>query len=143
MVAQAGPGKKVAVGIVRDGENLTKRPTLADRDRFLSGIEEEPAAKEEDQDWLGLKVSTSTEDLAAQYNVKFYPGVLAVEVQPGSLGQQAGFRVGDIITRADDREIGNLDEFRNITRSLKEKGKAVLFLVYRGGEPLFIAVKPE
>jgi serine protease Do len=143
MVAQAGPGKKVAIGMVRSGKKINKRLILADRDKLLSGIQEEPAPQEEDEDWLGLKVSTSTEGLAAQYNVEYHPGVLVLEVEPGSPAEQGGFRAGDIVTKVDDQKIEDSDQFRNTARRLKDEKKALLFLVYRGGEPFFIAVKPE
>ena len=143
MVAQAGPGKKVSIGMVREGKKITKRLILADRDKLLSGVGEEPAPQEEDEDWLGLKVSTSTEGLAAQYNAEYHPGVLVLEVEPGSPAEQGGFRAGDIITKVDDQKIEDSDQFRNTARRLKDKSKALLFLVYRGGEPFFIAVRPE
>jgi len=142
MVAEAGPGQKVAIDIIREGRKLTKKLTLADREKFLSGIEEGLPEEEKGESWLGLQVSTSTRDLAAQYNVKFQPGVMVLEVELGSPAEQAGFRSGDIIVKMNDHEIKNLVDYQKASGSLKNKGKAMLFLIYRDGEPLFIAVKP-
>ena len=92
---------------------------------------------------MGLQVSTSTRDLAGQYNVRFKPGVIAVQVEPGSAAEEGGLRTGDIIVKMDDREIENSDDYNRAVRDLKDKKKAVLLLVYRNGEPLFTAVKPR
>jgi serine protease Do len=145
MVAGADPGEKVTIVLIREGKRLTKRLTLADRDKFLLNIEGvEPFLEEEtEEEWLGLKVSESTGELALQYNVKFQEGVMVVGIKPASSAEQAGFRPGDIIAKLDDEEIEDLDDYYRISKSLKEKKKAILFLIYRNGEPLFVAVKPD
>ncbi len=144
MVAQAGPGSEVTLEIIREGKKLDRRLTLADRDKFLSSAEERPAEKPiEEESWLGLKLRTSTRDLAAQYGEEFQPGVLVTEVEAGSPAELSGFRIGDIINRVNDREIENLDDYSKNMKPLKNEEKAVLFLIYRDGEPLFVAVKPE
>jgi serine protease Do len=143
MVAQAGPNKEVTLHIIRDGKELTKRLTLADRDKYLSSTEGKSTEEKRGENWLGLEVSTSTRDLTSQYNVKFEPGVLVTNLEQGGSAALAGFRTGDIITKVNDREIENLDDYLNAIQSLGDKKKAVLFLIYRGGEPLFVAVKPE
>ncbi len=143
MVAQAGPGKEVTVDIIRDGKRLTKRLALEDRDKFLTGVPEEPAEQQKEDGWLGLELGTCTRDLAAQYNVDFLPGVLVLGIGSGSPAELAGFRTGDIITKVNDREIENLEDYRGTIQPLKDEEKAVLFLVFRRGEPLFVAVKPE
>jgi len=144
MVAQAGPGNEVALEIIREGKKLDRRLTLADRDQFLSGAEEKPTEKQiEEESWLGLKLVTSTRDLAAQYGAEFQPGVLVTGLEAGSPAELSGFRIGDIVVRVNDREIENLDGYSDAVKPLKNGKKAVLFLIYRRGEPLFVAVKPE
>jgi hypothetical protein len=41
-----------------------------------------------------------------------------------------------------NEEIENINDYKKAAQSLKDKKKAILFLVSRDGEPLFIAVKP-
>ena len=142
MVAEAGPGQKVSLDILRDGKKLSKKLTLADREKFLSVTEAKPSEKEEREQWLGLEVDTSTRELAAQLSVRFHPGVMVLEVGAGSPAEQAGFHSGDVIVKINNQKIEDLDDYQKTARSLKEKKKAVLFLIYRDGEPLFIAVKP-
>jgi len=142
MVAEAGPGQKVTIDILRDGKKITRKLKLADREKFLSEMEVVPFEEEKEEVWLGLKVSTSTRELANQYNVKFHSGVIVLDVELGSPAEQAGFRAGDIITKINNKEIEDLDDYRKVADSLKDKTKAILFLIHRNGEPLFIAVKP-
>ncbi len=142
MVAQAGPGQQVTIDIIRDGKKQAEKLTLADRDEFVSAEEEGLPREAEGESWLGLEVSTSTRQLAAQYSVKFEPGVMILEIDIGSPVEQAGLRSGDIIVKIDDQEIEDIDDYQKAKGSLKDKKKAILFLVYRNGEPLFVAVKP-
>jgi serine protease Do len=142
MVAAAGPGQKVALEILRDGKKITKELTLADRDEFLASEKEEEHKEEKTENWLGLEVTTCTEALAAQYGVGFQPGVIVTSIENGSPAERSGFMEGDIIMKIGNEEIENIDGYKKITKSLKDKKKAMLFLVSRDGEPLFIAVKP-
>jgi serine protease Do len=143
MVAEAGPGQKVSIDVRRDGKKLTMRLTLADRDKFIPGIDTLPPEEETSPQWLGMKVNTSTRELAAQHNVRFLPGVMVLEVQMGSPAAQAGLHSGDIIARINDQEIEDADDYHAASEPLRNKKKAVLFLIYRDGEPLFVAVKPD
>jgi len=142
MVAEAEPGQKVTLDILRDGKKVTKKVKLVDREDFLSGKETKPFEEEKGEQWLGLKVSTSTRELAVRYNVKFQPGVMILKVEPGSPAEQVGFHTGDIIVKMGDQKIEDLDDYLRASESLKDRKKAVLFLIYRDGEPLFVAIKP-
>jgi serine protease Do len=143
MVAAKDPGDEVTLDIVRKGRSLTKNLTLTDREMFVSRPGEPSPPEEKKEEWLGLQVTTSTRDLAGQYNVRFKPGVIVVQVDPGSAAEEGGLRTGDVIVKVDDREIEDSDGYRRAVNALKDTKKAVLFLVYRNGEPLFIAVKPR
>lgn len=143
MVAEAEPGQEVAIDIIRDGKKLSKKLELAERDKFLSSTEEQKPTEEKKESWLGLHVATSTKELANQYGVRFQPGVMVLEVEMGSPAEQVKFSPGDIIVKINEREIEDLESYQTVAASEKDKKKAVLFLVYRNGEPLFIAVKAE
>jgi serine protease Do len=144
MVAEESPGKEVTLDIMRNGKKIVKSLRLADRETsLLASTEQREPVVEKKEDWLGLQVTTATQNLADQYEVQFHPGAMVMEVSAGSLAEQAGFIPGDIIVKLNDMEIRDGSSYlRNIESSEKQK-KAILFLVYRNGEPLFIAVKPE
>jgi S1-C subfamily serine protease len=143
MVAEVNPGREVALGIIRNGKKLTKSLKLADRETSLSSTEEREPVVEKKEDWLGLQVTTSTKELAAQYEVQFHPGAIVMEVNAGSLAEQAGFIPGDIIVKINDIKIMDGDLYQKTLESLEKQKKAALFLVYRNGEPFFIAVKAD
>ena len=63
-------------------------------------------------------------------------------VESGSPAEQSGFLEGDIIMKIANEEIENINDYKKAAQSLEDKKKAILFLVSRDGEPLFIAVKP-
>lgn len=142
MVAAAGPDQEVSLEILRDGKKISKNLTLADRDKFLASAKEEEPKEEETENWLGLEVATSTEALAAQYRVEFQPGVIVTNIEAGSPAEQSGFMEGDIIMKISNQEIEDIDDYKKVARSLEGEKKAILFLVSRDGEPLFVAVKP-
>ena len=143
MVAEKSPGKEVTLDIIRNGKKISKSLKLADREAALaSNVEREPVV-EKKEDWLGLQVTTSTRELAAQYEVQFHPGVMVMDVNAGSLAEQAGFLPGDIIVKINDTEIMDGDSYQKTIESLEKQKKAILFLVHRNGEPFFIAVKAE
>ena len=142
VVAEAGPGQEVTLGIVRAGKKLIKKLTLADREKFISGTERELPAKEKTENWLGLEVATCTKALAAQFNVRFQPGVIVLSVERGSPAEQSRFMEGDIITKMSNQEIENIDDYKKAAKSLTDREKPILFFVSRDGETLFIAVKP-
>jgi S1-C subfamily serine protease len=68
---------------------------------------------------------------------------MVVGLEPSSPAEQAGFRLGDIIAKINDKEIEDLNDYYKTSKPLKEEKKAILFLIYRDGEPLFVAVKPD
>jgi S1-C subfamily serine protease len=143
MVAEVNPGQEVNLDIIRNGKKITRSLELADREKSLTPTERTEPATENREDWLGLQVNTSTRELAAQYQVKFHSGVMVLEVNAGSLAEQAGFLTGDIIVKVNDLEIADSDAYQKAIEPLINRGKAILFLVYRNGEPFFIAVKAE
>ena len=142
MVAEVGPDREITLQILREGEKISKKVTLADRDKFTASAREEKVREEKTENWLGLEVTTCTRALAAQFNVKFQPGVIVLSVERGSPAEQSRFIEGDIITKINNEEIENIDDYKKATKLLKDGEKPTLFFVSRDGEPLFIAVKP-
>lgn len=143
MVAQVSPGEDATIEIVRNGNKITRSLELADREKSLASTQEPRPIEVKWEDWLGLQVSTSTRESAVQYNVPFHSGVMVTEVNAGSLAEQAGFLAGDIIVKVNDREIADTDEYQKTIAPLQNQGKAILFLVYRNGEPFFTTIKAE
>jgi len=60
-------------------------------------------------------------------------GAVVAGVEPGSPGEQAGLKPGDVITRLNDRPIDSADALIAATRS-KAFGETVTLQVQREGE---------
>ena len=86
---------------------------------------------------IGVQIRTVDEETAAENSVPV--GCRVESVTEGAPAEQAGLKVGDIITKADDIDVFENDDVVNYVRSRKV-GDTVTFIVYRDGEYLTIPV---
>lgn len=83
---------------------------------------------------FGIRIQELTPDLAAHFDFKEKGGVLVSEVLPGTSGESAGMKAGDIITKIDSRRIGTVVEFEKVFDELQSATSARI-QVFRDGEP--------
>jgi len=140
MVAETPPENEVKLKVIRDGKKISLEAKLTNKADFIG--EAEPEKEKETEKWIGLEVVTSTKKLAAQYKVKWVPGVLVISVEPGSPAEKKGIKPGDIIMEIDQREVKNLFDYEEVVLSLKDRKKAIPFLILRNGNTIFLAIKP-
>jgi len=137
-IATLAPGSSTAVGIIRDGERMTKRITLTtfpdDEQQAPTQKEDQPAA------WLGISVRNLTANERSQARVS--GGVVVDDVQAGSAADDAGIAAGDIILEVGKTAVKDAGDYNRAVRQLRSSGKAVLFRINRGGSLLYIAVEP-
>jgi len=89
---------------------------------------------------LGLTVQPVTPQLAQSLGLERAQGLVITAVTPGSAADEAGLRSGDLITEINRRPVKTLADYsREMARS--EKAKSVLFLVKRGENSVFLALK--
>jgi len=62
-------------------------------------------------------------------------------VEPGSSADEAGIRRGDVILEVNREPVKDLPSYRNALKA--SKSKSVLFLVRRGDNTIFMALKPN
>ena len=86
---------------------------------------------------IGVQIRTVDAETAAENNVPV--GCRVEELTAGAPAEQAGMKVGDIITKANDLVVKENDDVVNYVRSLKV-GDKVTFTVYRDGTYLTIDV---
>ncbi len=138
-VTNTKPGEKVQFGIIRDG----KRKTL------IAKIGQMPHDKVAISalSTFGLSVQKLTPELKNKFGVpKNITGLVVTDVKPGSLADDAGLKVGDIIISAGTEPqnltpVGNIDKFSKLVKKSKDKG--VLLRVYRNGFSFFVVLKAE
>lgn len=142
LVAQAGPGAAATVMVLRDGQKLDLKVTLAERPA-------EPAAKSSPQkespepepsSRLGLAVQTLTPDIAQQLGyLRNETGVVISEVAPASAADEAGLQRGDVIKEVNRVRLQTAAEFEREMKRFKSGDTAAL-LIKRGGVSAYVAV---
>ena len=84
--------------------------------------------------------------MAQQYRYDVTEGVFVCSVDPDSAADKAGLKLGDVITKMDDKTISSYEDFVAAKKSYSA-GDTVTLTVYRGGEtievPLTFDAVPE
>ena len=118
-------GQEVALGIVRDGDKRTLNATIGGADgdgegaaatRILAGIE-----------WRELP----------RRHRRFEQGVEVASVMPGSPGDRAGLRAGDIVLRVNRRPVADVEALRAAVGDNEVAG----LLVERDGRRAFLILR--
>jgi len=78
----------------------------------------------------GIRIQELTPSLASHFNFKGQKGVLVSEVISGSASEASGIKSGDIITKVDLKEVGDVQEFEEAFDALKE-GSSVRMTLFR------------
>jgi serine protease Do len=141
-VAQAGVGQDVKLTILRKGKTEDVTVKLAERPAEVS-----QAAKPEEtkQEFLGIKV----DDVNGPEGRQFAPsdvtkGIVIVNVDPGSPGENAGLAAGDVVEEINGQSVSSVSKYNSLIAEAKNrKDKPVLFLIMRDGSSRFVAVKPS
>jgi serine protease Do len=136
MVAREPIGKQVTVKVQREKDTKEIPVTIAELKD-----EEVAAAGKGESEKLGLTVQTLTPEIAQNLGVTDVKGVVVTAVESGSPAEDAGLRRGDIILEVNRQAIEDVGDYRKALRE-GEKGKNVLFLIRRGDNTIFLALKP-
>jgi serine protease Do len=89
----------------------------------------------------GLSTEDLTKQLADYFEVPNKRGVLVTEVEPGSSGEKAGFKAGDVIVKADGSAIRRGDDLRE--QLDESKGREISIDIIRKGKPVSLTMKVE
>ncbi len=143
LAATTAPGTKVDIDVIREGKRRKITLKLAER----PGREElstriEPLPEEEKgtkTSILGITVKDMSDRIKKEYDVKH--GVLVEEVEPGSLAQRAGIRVGDVIVKVNKTPVTNVKELKRLKGDL-ENADVVLFQINRREHTHFLTIRP-
>ncbi|OGC79697.1 MAG: hypothetical protein A2W07_01185 [candidate division Zixibacteria bacterium RBG_16_43_9] len=144
-VAEIEPGKTIDLGVLRSGKKMELKVKLGERSKLLAATPQEKPQKQqqEEKDWLGIQVETATEDLASQFGVAYTKGVIVTGVDQGSIADDSEIQPGDIISEIDRKQILNKEDYTRIIKGLKDRKKAIAFLISRKGTTFYLVVKPE
>ena len=135
-IAVKGKGAKVALKILRDGKKRNLKITLGE----LPETSRENARGEvKIQQLSGLHISKLNKRDRNRLQIpRRIKGVLVSSIDPSSPAQSYGLQVGDVIVEVNRRSTGSIKAFNKAMRLGK---KRLLFLVYREGHTIFLAVQ--
>ncbi|MBI3327528.1 MAG: DegQ family serine endoprotease [Nitrospinae bacterium] len=136
-VAAAPPGAEVDVKLLRKGQEKVVRVKLEE-------LKEERTARGEGgtlEESLGMTVQELTPEIARGLGVSDTKGVVVSNVEEESPADEGGMRRGDVILEVNQKKVATLRDYR---AALGRVGgsDSVLFLIRRGTNQLFIALKP-
>jgi serine protease Do len=138
LVARTGVGKSVKVKVIRDKKTVTLNVTINELKD-----EEVAAAAGQEEEGFGLTVQNLTPDIAESLGLSTdIKGVVVAGVEPGSTADDAGLRRGDVILEVNREAVKDTSAYRKALKAAG-KGKNVLFLVRRGDNSIFLALKPS
>ncbi len=136
-VAAIQPGTEVKIKVLRNGSEKSLSVKL---EALPSTKKSNTEEGENTEGTLGLTVEKLASDIANRLGVEEDSGVIVTKVDTGSLAEEAGFHNGDVILEINRKRIRNLEDYKNMASSLKERQTA-LFLVKREEVTLYIAMR--
>ncbi len=92
--------------------------------------------------WIGVLSQDMTQDIAASLGLSKPKGALVTHVEADSPGARAGLRIGDLILRAENRDIADSASF-GYRLAVAGIGNPLDLVVWRDGVLTEVAVVPE
>lgn len=136
IVARTPIGKKTSLTVIRNGKRMTLPVEIGELK------DDEVATAGGPSEELGLAVQNLTPEIAESLGVDpTTSGVVVSAVEPGSVADEAGLQRGDIVLEVNRTSIGDENAFAKAVAKAKGK-KSILFLVRRGDNTIFVALKP-
>ena len=131
-IAQAPIGSKVKLDYVRDKQQKETSATVEDRTRVFPNtagrMGDQPGEAPPPE--FGLHVEELTPERGRRVGMEGQKGVVVMEVDPASFGDDLGFGRGDVIVEVNHQNVSNVDEYRKAVSQLKP-GDNVVFKVLR------------
>src|SRR6195256_4081109 len=90
--------------------------------------------------YLGVKIQPITSEVAKQSKLSQPVGALIAEVTPGSPGEQAGLKPGDIVTELDGKKVTDSRQLQLMVAE-KPPGSRVTMKIVRDGKAQTLTVK--
>ena len=133
IVANTPAGKTADVRVIRDGKTMDVKITVSE----LSDARQAQAASL--GEGLGMTLEDVTPRLQREFGIRDKIGVVVAEVVPGSPAAAAGLQAGDLIREVNRMPVSNVKGFAAAVQK-RQKGKAIIFLIQRGGQTFFVSM---
>lgn len=124
LVAGTEIGKKVKLGLIREGKSLEVDVTVGE----LKDERREARETPETEKTYGLVVQNITPEIARHLNLKDRRGIIVTDIQPGSPAENADLRAGDIIVEINKKPVRNVAEFKELMKKASLKDGIVVLV---------------
>jgi len=141
LVASYSPGTKTKMKVLRNGKEKVLNLKLGELPEQGVQASKLGPDREVEQN-LGLIVQEITPQVKSKLGIEFSNGVVITDVRGNSMASEAGLLKGDVILEINKKQIVNLDDYRKTIDSVEE-GQNLLFLVRRGSNTVYVALKVE
>ncbi|HUS18192.1 MAG TPA: PDZ domain-containing protein [Terriglobales bacterium] len=163
MLRETPAGRKITLGISRDGQPMQVEATLAARENTMRGSIPRVFKMENPEIVIpampdiqipqfevmvrsysrstGMMVDNLTPQLGEFFGVKSGQGVLVRSVEKGSAAETAGLKAGDVIVKVDNEEIDDRNDWNRVMR--KKGGKVSFGIVRDKREQTLTVTLPE
>jgi len=141
IVASYAPGTKTKLKVIRNGKEKVLNIKLEELPSQVAQNSRKSPENEVEHN-LGLIVQEITPDVKRKLQLEYSSGVVITDIRGNSLASEAGLLKGDVILEINKAEIANLNNYRKAVDSVNE-GQNFLFLVKRGSNTIYVALKAE
>jgi serine protease Do len=135
-VASTEIGKKVRLGIIRDGKEVEKEVVIGEMKEEGLRAQGKPETEKD----YGLVVQNITPEIGKHLGLKDKKGVIVTDVQPGSPAQEADIRSGDIIKEIGRQPVRNVGEFKEAMKKANIK-EGIVLLVKRENTTFYTVLR--
>ncbi|UTW45513.1 Do family serine endopeptidase [bacterium SCSIO 12696] len=132
IVGNTPPGKKVRVGVLREGKRKTFTVEVGSRAELAGG----PVGGA-NLDRLGLGVEPLSKDELAQLRLRY--GVRVAQVGEESPAAEAGLEEGDVIVKIGYARVTSVSAYRELEKKIPN-GQPVAIKVYRNGQAGYVTI---
>lgn len=141
-VASSGPGKAVPVEVLRNGKPMSFTVRLAERNASLASLsnrQERPSAPADTR--LGMAIRSATRELAQRFDVEYHPGVIVMNVEPGSPADRKGIEPGFIISEVNGQPVVSESEFLEALKGARKDRPLSLLIRDLDSQPSYLALR--
>ncbi len=133
-VAAAPVGTSAPIKIFRDGKEMTLTVAITQRPNSssLENAEELKATEIESspRQNIGISVQTMTPTRIIERSLGQVMGVSVIRVEAGSVSDDAGLKVNDVIEAINRQPVKNVEDFKEVLSSLNS-GEPIVLQIYR------------
>jgi Do/DeqQ family serine protease len=147
-VAGTMPGEEVTLTVLRDKQEKTIKVKLDEFEIAQQNETEGPAgapdsAAPKQNGRLGVSVQPVTPELASRFRLPSgTKGIAITSVDPNGPAAEAGINPGDVILEVNRETVESIDDMRSAIEKSGDGG-AIVLLLSRGGQTLFVAVRQQ